>query len=134
MEKHPLHSKYPEMQQPEYEPKPGKKRKTPVQAAVEREERTTGEKVPNDPAERIEAYLLYVTRGTEEAEIVSLRSSIDDGGARLKQLLSQLRTRGVETFRFSKVHPAEISQDCLETVGFRAVAAYRLYAATARSG
>ncbi len=46
MEKHPLHLKNPELQTfPE------------VQRAVEREQRHTGEKVPNDPAERIDAYL-----------------------------------------------------------------------------
>mgnify|MGYP001325852764 CR=1 FL=1 len=46
MEKHPLHLKNPELQT------------TPeVQRAVEREERQTGEKVPNDPAERIDAYM-----------------------------------------------------------------------------
>ena len=46
MEKHPLHLKNPELQtSPE------------VQRAVEREEQKTGEKVPNDPAERIEAYM-----------------------------------------------------------------------------
>src|SRR3989344_2901539 len=44
--KNPLHLKNPELQtSPE------------VQRAVEREEQKTGEKVPNDPAERIEAYL-----------------------------------------------------------------------------
>lgn len=46
MEKHPLHLKNPELQiSPE------------VQRAVEREEQKTEEKVPNDPAERIEAYM-----------------------------------------------------------------------------
>ena len=46
MEKHPLHMKNPELQtSPE------------VNRAVEREERETGEKMPNDPAERIEAYM-----------------------------------------------------------------------------
>jgi len=46
MEKHPLHLKNPELQtSPE------------VQRAVEREEQKTGEKAPNDPAERIEAYM-----------------------------------------------------------------------------
>ena len=46
MEKHPLHLKNPELQtSPE------------VQRAVEREEQKTGKKVPNDPAERIEAYI-----------------------------------------------------------------------------
>jgi hypothetical protein len=46
MEKHPLHLKSPELQtSPE------------VNRAVIREERHTGEKMPNDPAERIEAYM-----------------------------------------------------------------------------
>jgi hypothetical protein len=45
MEKHPLHLKNPEFQ------------KSPeVQHAVERQQRHTGEKVPNDPSERIDAY------------------------------------------------------------------------------
>ncbi len=45
MEKHPLHLKNPELQ------------KSPeVTRAVERQERHTGEYLPNDPAERIEAY------------------------------------------------------------------------------
>jgi hypothetical protein len=74
-----------------------------------------------------------VTRGTEETEIVSLRSFIEDEGARLQQLLAQLRAQGMETFRFSKAHPAEISKEQLETLGFRAVAAHRRYAATARA-
>jgi hypothetical protein len=82
--------------------------------------------------ERIEAYLLYIKR--EEAEIVSLRSFIDDGGARLKQLLSRLRAQGMETFRFSKVHPAEISKKWLETLGFSPAGEHLLYATRARSG
>ena len=46
MEKHPLHIKSPELQtSPE------------VNRAVVREERHTGEKMPNDPSERIEAYM-----------------------------------------------------------------------------
>jgi GNAT superfamily N-acetyltransferase len=83
--------------------------------------------------ERIEAYILYVTRGTEPTEIVSLRSFIDDGGARLKQLLSQLRARGLENFRFPKVHPAETSKEWLETLGFSPAGGRRLYAGRARS-
>ena len=95
--------------------------------------------------ERIEAYLLYVKPGVgpegnaeagplgspPPAEIVSLRTFIEDGGARLKQLISRLRAQGMRTFRFPKVHPAEVSKECLETLGFRAGAAHRLYAATA---
>ncbi len=99
--------------------------------------------------ERIEAYLLYYMKcgvgpegNAEEgprpsaptAEIVSLRTFIEDGGARLRQLLFRLLAKGMGTFRFPKVHPEEISKECLETLGFRAAAAHRLYAATARPG
>ena len=113
--------------------------------------------------ERIEAYLLYhmkggvspegnreagprpsaPSRGPHDAfsgswggtaEIVSLRTFIDDGGARLRQLLARLLAKGMGTFRFPKVHPEEISKECLETLGFRAAAAHRLYRATARPG
>ena len=65
---------------------------------------------------------------------MSLRSFIEDGGARLKQLLSRLRARGMGTFRFPKVHPAEISKESLETLGFSPAGGHRLYAARARSG
>ena len=68
-----------------------------------------------------------------ETEIVSLRSFIEDGGARLKQLLSRLRAQGMRTFRFPKVHPAEISRELLETLGFRPAGGHLLYAAKARS-
>ena len=64
---------------------------------------------------------------------MSLRSFIDDGGARLKQLLSRLRGQGMGTFRFPKIHPAEISKECLEALGFRPAGAHLLYAARARS-
>ena len=67
----------------------------------------------------------------EVTEVLSLRSFIDDGGARLKQLLSQLRARGMETFRFAKVHP--VSTEWLETLGFRRAGGHLLYAARARS-
>jgi GNAT superfamily N-acetyltransferase len=75
--------------------------------------------------ERIEACILY--RG---AEIVSLRSLVEDEGARLRHLLSRL---GTGTFRFPKVHPAEISKECLEALGFRPALGHRLYAARARA-
>ncbi len=83
--------------------------------------------------ERIEAYLLYVKRGMEETEILSLRCFIDDGGARLKQLLSRLRARHTETFRFPKVHPAEVSKEWLEKLGFSPDGGHLLYATRARS-
>ena len=79
--------------------------------------------------ERIEAYVLY----TSAAEIVALRSFVEDGGARLRQLLAQLRARGTETLRFPKVHPAEISKELLETLGFSSVGGHLIYAARARS-
>jgi acetyltransferase (GNAT) family protein len=62
-------------------------------------------------------------------QILALRSCVEDGGARLKQLLSR---PGAGTFRFPKVHPAEISQALLETLGFRPAGGHRLYAARAR--
>ena len=65
--------------------------------------------------------------------MLSLRSFIEDGGARLKHLFSQLRARGMETFRFAKVHPAEISKELLETLGFFPTGGHLLYAARARS-
>jgi GNAT superfamily N-acetyltransferase len=79
--------------------------------------------------ERIEAYVLH----TATAEIVSLRSFVEDGGARLKQLVAQLRAQGMNTFRFPKVHPAEISTELLETLGFHSAGEHRLYAGKARS-
>jgi GNAT superfamily N-acetyltransferase len=83
--------------------------------------------------ERIEAYVLYLKHGVKDAEIVSLRCFTDDGGAHLKRLLFQLRARGVETFRLPKVHPAEISEEWLEGLGFSPAGGHRLFAATARS-
>ena len=102
-----------------------------VETLTARKDDIAGLAVASD--ERIEAYLLYVKCGMEEAEIVSLRSFIDDGGARLKQLLSQLHARGMETLRFPKVHPAEISKETLETLGFQPAGGHLLYAAAARS-
>ena len=86
--------------------------------------------------ERIEACILYVMGTDQEgrAEIVSLRAFVEDGGARLKQLVARLREQGMEILRFPKVHPAEISQELLETLGFRPAGGHRLYAASARSG
>jgi hypothetical protein len=101
-----------------------------VETLTARKDDVAGLAVASD--EQIEAYLLYLKGGLEEAEIVSLRSFIDDGGARLKQLLSQLRARGMGSFRFAKVHPAEISQEFLETLGFIPAGGHLLYAATLR--
>jgi GNAT superfamily N-acetyltransferase len=102
-----------------------------VETLMARKDEIEGLAVASD--ERIEAYVLYRKREAEEAEIVSLRSFIEDGGARLKALLFQLRAQGSELFRFPKVHPAEISKELLETLGFRGVGGHLLYAARARS-
>ena len=102
-----------------------------VETLTARKEDITGLAIASD--ERIEAYLLYVEREVEATEIMSLRSFIEDGGARLKQLLSQLREQGTKTSWFPKVHPAEISMELLETLGFRPAGGHLLYAAKARS-
>jgi hypothetical protein len=79
--------------------------------------------------ERIESYVLH-----HGAEIVCLRSLSGDGGTCLHRLLVQLRSTGVEAFRFPRVHPSEISGDLLAALGFRATAVHRLFAARARPG
>jgi GNAT superfamily N-acetyltransferase len=98
-----------------------------VETLTARKDEIAGLAVASD--ERIEAYLLY----RNEGEIVSLRSFVEDGGARLKHLLSRLREQGMRTFRFPKVHPAEISKEWLETLGFSPDGGHLLYAARARS-
>ena len=119
--------------------------KRSVETLTARKDDIAGLAVASD--ERIEAYLLYVKpeaglEGNREAgldaspplaEIVSLRTFIEDGGARLKQLLSRLSSQGMRTFRFPTVHPAEISHELLETLGFRPAGGHLLYAARARS-
>jgi len=79
--------------------------------------------------ERIEAYILY----TADQEIVSLRSFVEDGGARLQQLLSRLATQGPGALRFPKVHPGEISPEWLDRLGFRPTDRHVLFAGRARS-
>ena len=99
-----------------------------VATLTARKDEITGLAVASD--ERIEACILY----TNDGEIVSLRSFVDDGGALLKQLLSRVQARGTSTFMLAKVHPAEISKELLATLGFRPAGVHRLYAATARPG
>jgi ribosomal protein S18 acetylase RimI-like enzyme len=100
-----------------------------VETLIARKDAIEGLGIASD--ERIEACILYIKDG---AVILSLRSFVEDAGARLNDLLSRLPARGVETARFAKVHPAEIATGSLETLGFRAAGAHLLYAATARSG
>jgi GNAT superfamily N-acetyltransferase len=99
-----------------------------VETLTARKDDIAGVAVASD--ERIEAYILYANEG----EIVSLRTFIEDGGARLRQLLFPLLARVGGTLRFPKVHPAEISKEFLETLGFRPVGGHLLYVARARSG
>jgi hypothetical protein len=95
--------------------------------------------------EQIEACVLYRTRdpgasgaggaetNTDSAEIVALRSFVEDAGDRLRLLLARLTAQGLEALRFVKVHPSEISSGCLATLGFRPTGGHMLYAATARA-
>jgi GNAT superfamily N-acetyltransferase len=98
-----------------------------VETLTARKDEIAGLAVASD--ERIEAYVLYI----KDEGIVSLRSVIDDGGARLSQLLAWLRAAGGSGIRFSKVHPTEIAAATLDVVGFRPADRHRLYVATARS-
>ena len=95
-----------------------------VETLTARKEEIAGLAAASD--ERIEAYLLYMEGG----EIMSLRSFVNDGGTRLKLLLSRL---GPGTFGFPKVHSAEISKVYLETLGFRPAGSHLLWASKARS-
>jgi GNAT superfamily N-acetyltransferase len=96
-----------------------------VETLTARKEEVVGLAIASD--ERIEASLLYMKDGAG-GEIIFLRSFVEDDGAGLKQLLSRLSPG---TYRFSKVHPLEISNESLETLGFRPAARHCLYAATA---
>ena len=95
-----------------------------VETLTARKNDITGVAVASD--EQIEAYLLYLKDG----EMMSLRSFVDDGGSRLRLLLSRV---GVATLRFPKVHPEEISRELLDALGFRPASEHRVYAAAARS-
>ena len=106
-------------------------RNVTVNIGIARKDDIAGFAVASD--ERIEAYVLCVKRETEETEIVSLRCFIDDGGARLKQLLSRLCAQGIRSLWFPTVHPAEISKALVETLGFSPAGWHLLYAARAQS-
>ena len=86
--------------------------------------------------EQIEACLLYVkSAGDQEqaADVLALRSFVEDDGMRAQQLLSHVRAGGLTTLRFAKVHPEEIAKRLLKTLGFRPTGEHRLYAASARA-
>jgi len=67
------------------------------------------------------------------AEILALRSFVENGGARLGLLIDHLGRLGLGTLRLPKVHPAEFSSGFLEALGFRPSGRHVLYAATARA-
>ncbi len=106
-----------------------------VETFMARKDDIAGLAVASD--ERFEAYVLYLAGASAEAgptaEILSLRTFIEDGGAGLKQLLSRLSAQGMRALRLPKVHSSEISNELLETLGFRQAGAHRLYAAKPRS-
>ena len=102
-----------------------------VETLRARKDEISGLAVASD--EQIEAYLLYVQRGGGEAEILALRSLVEDGAVRLADLLSRLRAGGMKTVRFPKVYPAEIAKGELETLGFSRAGDHLIYATTARS-
>jgi GNAT superfamily N-acetyltransferase len=90
--------------------------------------------------ERIEAFVLYAGSKDpasddhlNDGEILALRSFVEDGGARLTQLLFQVCAQEAGALRLPKVHPAETSTELLETLGFRPDGGHLLFAARARS-
>jgi hypothetical protein len=93
-----------------------------------------GGRAPQWRQERAAVLAEAVPRAIRPAtEIVSFRSLVEDGGARLGLLLAHLRRRVQGALRVSKVHPAEISTACLDALGFRPAGGHIRYAATARS-
>src|SRR5215831_14562210 len=102
-----------------------------VETLMARKDEIAGLAVASD--ERIEAAVLYAKRDDVEAEIVSLRSFVDDGRNRLLRLLAQLRVQGLETLTLPKMHPSEISTDVLEALGFRPATTHRRYEGKARA-
>jgi GNAT superfamily N-acetyltransferase len=103
-----------------------------VESLIARKNDIMGIAVASD--ERIEACVLFVSHPeVSEVEILSLRSFVEDRGARVKHLLSRVPVTGPTTFWFPKVHPSECAQACLDSLGFRAVSGHVLYAGRARS-
>jgi hypothetical protein len=102
-----------------------------VETLIARKDEIAGLAIASD--ERIEAYVLHAQGEAEVTEILSLRSFVEDDGARLTQLLAQLRAHGTSRLGFQKVHPEEISTKIMETLGFRPAGVHVLYSAKARS-
>jgi hypothetical protein len=105
-----------------------------VETLNARKDEISGWAVVSD--EQIEAYILYIKDAAgldEPGQIVSFRSFIPDGGGRLKQLLAAMHAGGITAARFAKVHPEEISSECVAALGFRASGHHLLYGARARA-
>jgi GNAT superfamily N-acetyltransferase len=101
-----------------------------METLVARKDDLSGLAVASD--ERIEACILYICREPgREADLVWLRSFVEDGDARLTGLLGHVQAQGTRTLRFGKAHPEEAKY--LENLGFRPAEQYRLYATRARS-
>ena len=96
-----------------------------VETLTARKDDIAGLAVASD--ERIEAYVLYV----KEGEIVSLRSFVDDGGARLKQLLSRLRAEGWDPSGSRRSTRRRSQRSCWRRSVSSPAGGHRLYAASA---
>jgi GNAT superfamily N-acetyltransferase len=99
-----------------------------VETLTARKDEIAGLAVASD--ERLEACILYI----KEGEILALRTFVEDGGARLRQLISRLPDAGAGTYRFRKVHPAELPRELLEALGFKSAGRHVLYTGLARAG
>jgi hypothetical protein len=102
-----------------------------VEALEARKAEIQGLAVASD--ERIEAYLLYVKDGVAGGSMVSLRTLVEDGGVRIRQLVSRLRAQGMRKLTFPKVHAGEIPRELLESPGFTQVTSHRVYTTRARA-
>jgi len=74
-----------------------------------------------------EAFLLFSARN-DEAQIVALRSLVDDGEQGLRRLCAVLPAMGLRTSVMPRVHPSEASSSHLEALGFRPAERYRRFA------
>jgi GNAT superfamily N-acetyltransferase len=97
-----------------------------VETLVARKDEIAGLAVASD--ERIEAYILYM-----EDEIVAVRTLVEDGGARLRNVLLRAAAGLTRTLKFGKVHASEVPTELLMNLGFLPQGAHRLLASVARS-
>jgi ribosomal protein S18 acetylase RimI-like enzyme len=100
-----------------------------VETLMARKAEIEGLAVASD--ERIEAYILYIK---ETNELLAVHGLVDGAEVHMSRLMYQLRSRGLWALRFLKVHPAEVSPETLQSLGFHSEARHRRYAASARSG